>query len=339
LKFYDFLDKAPSIPNLVIIEGTQKLLSDRAFALLEERLVEPSLRDLNVDRFDAADADVSAPVAAAIAAMPFLSATRLVCVRNTQTLRADPRRKLWSVAQEAPAGNVLVLEDLQSPMKKGKPEPFGVLAGSEALRIDTTASSDVRTRFAREVLSELGASAERRAISAVASAESDLAALRTDLEKLALLEREITLDDLMGETLTNDEIKAYRIASMLVEGKVPQGLALAHELYGSDRGRSAVIPLLSALATEYAAVWELARPGGRLPTRQRWRENALRDVARRLGEQGARRNFERTVLRFEAIVTGATDDARVTIETAAAEALSGRSKRRGRDEPEKGTTA
>ena len=88
-------------------------------------------------------------------------------------------------------------------------------------------------------------------------------------------------------------------------------------MFAAD-ARGAAVPLLAALAAEYALVWELARPGGTLPPRARWRERELRGVARRLGERRARLGFERAVRGFEAVVTGRADDPRVVVELATA---------------------
>ena len=75
------------------------------------------------------------------------------------------------------------------------------------------------------------------------------------------------------------------------------------------------MPLASALANEFALLWELARPGGgELPPRHRWRERALRPIARRVGERRARYGYEAAVRGFEAVVTGRIDDQRAMIE-------------------------
>jgi hypothetical protein len=66
--------------------------------------------------------------------MPFLGTTRVIVVRRTQAMRAPARRALWAVAQTVPDGNTLVLEDLQPPNKRTKPETFGQMASSDAMR-------------------------------------------------------------------------------------------------------------------------------------------------------------------------------------------------------------
>jgi hypothetical protein len=285
--------------------------------LLEERLLAPDERTLNLERFEASALDSFARVEAAVGAFPFLAATRVVVVRGAHALRVAERRALWEVAQRVPEGNVLILEDLQSPTKKTKPETFGQLAGRAALRIDTTANEDVRERFVRETLEALGASAEPAAIAALARGDADLTAVRTDLEKLAIGGKTISLAELMSESLITSEAKAYQYASALVEGRSSDALAIAFELFANDP-RGAGIPLLSALATEYQALWELARPGGELPARLRWRERALRPIARRMGERRARAGYERAVRGFEAIVTGRAEDPRAVVESVTA---------------------
>lgn len=316
MKFYDFVDKRPAAGRLVVIEGTERVLAERALELLVERALPPDVRELNLERFVAAELENVARVADAVQAMPFLADARVVVVTDTQTLKAEPRRALWDVAQNVPQGNTLVLMDLLSPRSQ-RPVPYGTLAGRAALRIDTTANEETRARFVQETLQALGASAQARVIDELARSPADLAAVRNDLEKLALGGKTIAYADLERESLTVEDPKAYRYASALAEGNVAQALAIAEELLAAD-SRGAVA-LVSALATECGLLWELARPGGRLPDRAKWRERFLRPVAARVGERRARWAFERTVRSFEAIVTGRVEDPRLVVEMLTAE--------------------
>lgn len=302
MKFYDFLDKSPAIGKLVVVEGTERVLADRALEAVLDRALPAEVRDLNLERFTADEGADSARVREALQAMPFLAERRVVVVADTQTMRAEPRRQLFAVAQEVPDGNTLVLVDLLSPRAK-QPQPFGVLAGRSALRIDTTASEETRARFVEETLDALGAQAEPRVVDELARSTADLGSVRNDLEKLALAGKKITLKELEREALAIEDPKLYEYARALTEGKTATALAIAHESFAGDP-RNAAVPLLSALATECNYLWELTRPNGRLPDRWRWREPYLRPLAKRVGERRARAAFERAVRGIEAIVTG-----------------------------------
>jgi DNA polymerase III delta subunit len=326
VKFYDFLDKEPAIGKLVIIEGTERALAERALEVLLDRLLPLELRELNLARFSAEDAGEPARVAEALQAMPFLADRRIVVVADAQTMRAAARHDLWAVAQNTPDGSTLVLLDLRSPRGKGPPS-FGTLAGRGALRIDTTAGQETRARFVEETLERLNAKADSRAIDELVRSEAELAGVRNDLEKLALNGKKITLKDLEREALSIEDPKAYKYASALAEGKVSEALAIAHESFASDP--RAAMALLSALATECMCLWELAR-GGELPERSRWRERVLRPIAKRVGERRARIAYERTIVGMEAIVTGRAgndpDDQRTLVDRISAE-LGGLSRR------------
>lgn len=302
MKFYDFLDKQPAIGKLVVIEGTERVLADRALDVLLDRLLPPDVRELNLARFTADEAGDGTRVREALQAMPFLAERRVVVVTDTQAMRADPRRTLWAVAEDVPEGNTLILLDLLSPRAK-QPQPFGVLAGRAALRIDTMAGEETRARFVEETLEQLNAKAEPRVIHELARSAAALAAVRNDLEKLALTGKKITLKDLEREALVIEDPKNYEYARALTEGDAAKALAIAGELFANDP-RNAAVPLLSALATECNYVWELTRPQGRLPERWRWREPYIRPVAKRVGERRARAAYERAVRGIEAIVTG-----------------------------------
>jgi DNA polymerase III delta subunit len=302
MKFYDFLDKAPPIGRIVIVEGTEQALAERALEALLDRTLPPDVRDLNLTRLGPGEVGEGAAVREAVQAMPFLADRRVVIVADAQTLRAPERRALWDAAQGVPEGNTLVIMDLLSPRSQ-RPQSLGAIAGRAALRIDTTATDDVRRRFVQDLLTSLGATAEPRAIAALVTSPAELTAIRNDLEKLAIGGKRITLDDLERETLVVEDPKAYRYAGALVEGRLSEAFGIAQELFEHDP-RGAAIPLLSALATECSLLWDLARPGGSVPERLRWRERALAPIARSMGEARARNAYERAVRGVEAIVTG-----------------------------------
>ncbi|MDQ2993261.1 MAG: hypothetical protein M3R30_10655 [Candidatus Eremiobacteraeota bacterium] len=321
MKFYDFVDKVPAIPKLVIVEGEERVLADRALDLLLERLLPPDVRDLNLDKIPAIEFSDAARLRESIQAMPFLADRRVVILTDAQTLKTQPRRDLLAAAQAVPDGNTLIITDLLSPRSK-RPEPLGPQVGRAALRIDTSAGADARERFVRETLGALGASADARTMGALAGSEADLAAVRNDLEKLALFGKKITFEDLEQESLSIEDPKAYKYASFIVEGRVAEGLAIAHELFANEP-RGAAMPLLMALATEFGFIWELCRPGGELPARAKWRERVLRLLAARIGQARAQRAYERAVGGCEAIVTGQVgsdpDDHRTLVERISAE--------------------
>jgi DNA polymerase III delta subunit len=329
VKFYDFVDKEPAIAKLVIVEGTDRVLADRALEILLDRLLPPDVRELNLERIVADDVGDAARVREAVQAMPFLADRRVVVVTDAQTLKAQPRRDLWDAAQSVPDGNTLILMDLLSPRSE-RPKAFGALAGRGALRIDTTAGEEARERFVEETLAALGAKAEARAVDELARSQADLASVRNDLEKLALAGKKITVGDLERESLAVEDPKAYKYASALVEGRMAEALGIANDFFAGDP-RGAAIPLLSALATECGFLWELAREGGQLPSRARWRERVLRPLAHRVGERRARVAYERAVGGVEAIVTGKAgndpDDHRALVERISVE-LSGMSRPR-----------
>jgi DNA polymerase III delta subunit len=318
VKYYEFIDRVPPIPRIVFVEGTERVFADRAIAKLQERLLEPFERDLNLDVIDATEGEALRSIGSAISALPFLAKTRMIVAKRTHEMRAQPRRDFWAVAQQTPEGNVLVIEDLVAVSSK-RPEPLSKGAGRSALRIDTTASRDARERYISEEMGALGVTAEPAVLATLASGSSDLIAVRTDLEKLALLGRKITLEDVLRESLVTDDAKAYQFASLLVEGKRAQAYALADDMLAGDR--NAMMAILSSLAREYLALWELSRPnGGQVEKMMAWRAAKLRPIAIRMGPRRARLGFERAVKGMEAIVTGRAEDPRTLLAQIAAAA-------------------
>ncbi|MBV9277521.1 MAG: hypothetical protein JOZ97_04710 [Candidatus Eremiobacteraeota bacterium] len=317
MKFYDFVDKAPKLGKIVIIEGTERTLADRALELVLDNALPAEARGLNVDRFHGPEIEETTRIAEAVGAMPFLADRRVIVITDAQTMKTALRREIWEVVEQMPEGNTIVISDLLSPRAK-RPEPFGAMAGRNALRIDTTANAAVRERYVHELLEELGVKADARVVDALASSTAELAAVRNDLEKLGLTHKKISYADLEAESIAVEDPKAFKYASALVEGNVDGALEIAFDLFEQDQ-RKAAVPLISALANELSFVWELARQGGTLPPRVKWRERYLRPVAARVGERRARNAYERAVRAFEALVTGKVDDHRLLIEMLTAE--------------------
>lgn len=323
MKFYDFVEKAPKIPKIVVVEGAEPPLIERAIEIVTSRLVPLDMQQLNVERFSAPALDSFGPVGAALSAMPFLAEARVVIVRDAGALNVKARDALWSVADGIPEGNTLVLED-RPPAGKRTPAPLGKGVRT-VLRIDCDADSEARERYVQELLAQLGVTAERRLIGIIANGKSDLAALQTDLEKLAIGGATITLEDFERETIAVSDVKPYKYAAAVAEGRTAEALAIAAEIFENEP-RDAVVPMLYALATEYGALWEAGRPGGEIPARLRWKERALRAGARRLGEPAARRGYALIVGAFESLVTGRVAEPRQILEVLTAElgALAGR---------------
>ncbi|HVA36931.1 MAG TPA: hypothetical protein VNJ51_04895 [Candidatus Dormibacteraeota bacterium] len=316
MRYYDFLDKAPGIPALVVVGGSEPVLADAAVDRIVSRLLPPEAQPMNLERLVAVEiADVQR-VRESLAAMPFLAETRVVVIRDCHQLKAEARRELWSVAEETPAGSTVVLVDLEISTGRGgkRPESFVKLAPRSALVIDTTTRGEDRERFARELMAELGASAEPPAIRALAQLP-DLAEIRSDGEKLALLGRKITAKDVAAETLTPAEAKSWTFADALLEGRTKEALAMAYELLQEDP--RAGTALCGALAGAYLSTWTIAR-GERLTGRLAWKQRTLAPIARKLGVEKAKLGHDHAVRAFEALITGRYEDARQLITVLAA---------------------
>ncbi|TAM60427.1 hypothetical protein EPN52_05185 [bacterium] len=311
MKYFDFVDKEPKIPALVVIGGGEPILADAAVERIVSRLLPPESQPMNLERLLAPEVGDFERLRESLCAMPFLAETRVVVVRECHQLKVEGRRALWSVAEQAPAGSTLVLVDLEISTGRGgkRPDPFTTLAGRSALTIDTSTRREDRERYARELLAAQQATFDAAAVRALAEL-ADLAELRSDAEKLALLGRKITAKDVAAETLTPVEAKSWTFADALLEGKTEQALAMAYELLQDDpKGGTA---LCSALASAYLSTWTLAR-GERLTGRLAWKARTLGPIARRLGVERAKLGHDHSVRAFEALVTGRYDDARQLI--------------------------
>jgi len=169
VKFYDFSRQGTQDRRAGDRRGEDAILAQRALDAVLDRLLPEDMRGLNCDVIEGPETDAIGRAAGdAVNAMPFLAERRR---RGGAQLSAHARAaapRLWAVAENVPAGNTLVLEDLFPPAKKTRPEPFGQLAGRKALRIDTTPNADVRERFgARDAGSSgrEGAAARDRGVS------------------------------------------------------------------------------------------------------------------------------------------------------------------------------
>lgn len=300
MKFYEFVDKRPPIGRIAVIEGTERVLAERALEIVLDRLLPPEVRELNLQRFAPENVGDGSGIAEAVSAMPFLADRRVTVVTDAQTLKAPLRERIVQIAGDVPEENTLVICDLLSPGSK-KVRPLASQLGRVALRVDTTAGDATRERFVAETLERSGASADAQAFRALAGA-TDLAAVGNVLAKLALLKGRITLEDLRHESLSIEDPKAYEYAGAVTEGNVAKALQTAQECFDADP-RSAV-KLLTALAAECGYLQEMTRPHGALPGRVAWRERFLRPLARRVGIARARRAQKRALDGVAAVVTG-----------------------------------
>lgn len=317
MKFYDFLDKPKALPPLIIIEGVERELAELATAEIIARITAVDA-GVAVERFRAPAMESFKPVSESLVSPGFFSTRTILVLRDVHELRAAPRRALWEIAQTVAEPVTLILEDLMSPAKKTKPEPLSRLAERSAYCIDTTANAAVRTRYIGGVAAAAGVTLEPEALRTLVDGGADLAAIRNDLQRLALDDVPVRLEMLARESLGVEDPKAYQYASALTSGDDRRAFATIADLFEDDP-RGAAVPLFSALATEYGLLWELARGNGSLPARHRWRERTLKPLAAKLGARTARRGFERALGGFEAIVTGRADDPRLLVETISAE--------------------
>ena len=215
LKFYDFIDKAPKLGSVVVIEGTERVARGaRARSRCSTGCCPPTCAISISSVFRLRNGATRRRVREAVQAMPFLADRRVVVVTDAQALKAQPRRDLLEVAQNVPDGNTLVILDLLSPRVAAAPSRSAALLGRAALRIDTTANEEARSRFVNGTAR--GARGDGRAAGrspSLTRSEAELAAVRNDLEKLALGGKKITYKDLEGESLAVEDPKAYLYAS------------------------------------------------------------------------------------------------------------------------------
>jgi DNA polymerase III delta subunit len=310
MKYNDFVASQSVLPTLVIIEGTERLLAQNVLAMLADRVIADGDRSLNCERIDILEPGSLGRIEAAAAAFAFLAPARLVVVTNVHEIKTEDRRAFWKMAQTIRPGNVVVIEDLVPPTSK-RPEPLSKSAGKNALVIDTTVTAAMRTQFALDTLREMNVIADELVPETLGHSERDLHSIREDLRKLALLGRKITVSDVLAECVNSTESKTFEFAGMLIEGRKRAALNLADELLSDNR--SAAIPMLYSLATEYLTIWEMTRTGGVVPPKQRWRQKSLSAFANQIGERRAKLGIERAVKGFEAVVTGKVDDARTVI--------------------------
>jgi len=161
LKFYEFLDKQPAIGKLVIVEGTERALAERAMDVLLDRLLPAEVRDLNLARFGPDDLGDMAHLREAVRAMPFpRGPARSRRERGANAARRSATRAVCGDGRCA-GGKHARRERLLSP-RSARPQSLGSLAGRAALRIDTTADEQTRARFVAETLERLHATAEPR---------------------------------------------------------------------------------------------------------------------------------------------------------------------------------
>jgi DNA polymerase III delta subunit len=311
MKYYDFVKRSPSLPTLIIIEGTERFFAEAAVSIITDRVIGEADRTLNVDRINATDKNAFSQIEAAAAAFAFLAPARVVLVKNVHELKTDARRAFWKMAQSIRPGNVVIVQDLVATNSK-RPEPLSKNADKHTLVIDTTVTSAIRSQFVNETLTRLSIKVGPSVVETLGNSERDLFSIVEDLQKMSLYGRTITVEDILAECLDTTETKVFEFASLLIAGRKSDALLLADELLNDDKGTA--IPMLHSLATSYLVAWELCRANGRdISGKLAWQASKIKPYALEIGERRAKIGIERAIKGFEAIVTGKFDDAKTVI--------------------------
>ena len=264
LKFYDFLDKEPPIGNLVVIEGTERVLADRAFEVILDRLLAAGGARPEPHPFCRGEPHRSGarPRGGAGYAVSGRAARRRRHRYANDALGAAPR-SLGRRAKRAGGEHARAARSAFAALAAAG--AFGALAGRTALRIDTTAGEDdARAVRRRDACSGCGARPTR------ASSTSWRAAKPTS-RRCATISRSSRSRASESRSRTSS---AKRWRSRIqrhtsTRARWPKGgsprRSPSRTNPSANDPRNAAIPLLSALATECNYLWELARPGGELP--------------------------------------------------------------------------
>lgn len=175
------------------LHGEEHVLKDEAVGALVDRLLEPAMRDFNLDVRAAAEQDAES-LHALLNTLPMLAERRVVVLRGVEQLRkkSKARDALLAYLKQPSPSTVLIL--VQGDTESAEPDLAKGATSVDAARLPTERA----VRWVSHAAGRLGLTIEPKAAEWLVDAVgADLGALRQEIEKLSVLvqDRAVTPSD------------------------------------------------------------------------------------------------------------------------------------------------
>ncbi|NOT08316.1 MAG: DNA polymerase III subunit delta [Gemmatimonadales bacterium] len=175
------------IPPAIYLYGEEEVLKDEAVRAILDRVVDPGLRDFNYDQRSAAQLDGD-DVEALCTTLPMMADRRMVVIRDVEAWNKRARAKMAILRYlEQPAAETVLVLIQSAPRKdddRGDPDA-DLVTRTTAVEVGRP-STKVAEKWVQKRASERGVVLEADAVvHLVKAVDGDLAAARTELDKLA----------------------------------------------------------------------------------------------------------------------------------------------------------
>lgn len=216
---------------VIALSGSERALLDEALLMIRQAYTTASSADFNHHKYVMPEDDVS-NLLSTLQTMPFLGRFRLVEVHYAEKLSATLVSALLEYVL-APCASTLLVLVFSKTEKKNK-----LLAAIEKSGAHCSLSIDEphdRRLFLHNEAKQRGLTiSSNTADFLLAVTDGDLLAIRNALEKLALVDCEITIDAIEEQIVNSAEQDVFLLARFLSEGRLEDALVALGRLRNSD---------------------------------------------------------------------------------------------------------
>lgn len=264
------LKKGKAVPALTLL-GEETYLRDMCRRLLVEAFTDEAARDWAVSRFSAEDDDAGAVIGQA-QMLPMLASRQLVFWREVEALdrlgeesREQILRRLAEYLDDPAPFTILVIEakklDQRTKLFKMLADKTLMVAcelGEEGPERDAHAAA-----IALDMAREEGVAMTHEAAQFLAeSTNSNLARMRTELEKLAVYAAErksVSQEDVAALVMAEKRYTVWQLADMMANGEEKRALTFLNALLRDGEQPVAIVGTLAWMCRKLLEVQELGR--------------------------------------------------------------------------------
>ena len=234
-----------SLPSVLLFEGEEDYLKQRAWKALRKAVLPEGLEELNETILDAPETDA---LIAAGETLPFLADRRLVLVRDHPALvgRADADERLLSWLKQAPASTLLVFYCAKKP--DGRKKLYSVIKKMNGIVSFSPLRDRELTSFVTESFKKLGKECdERTADYLIFTVGSDTSLLLGEIAKIASHDPSVSAvqpDEVTALATPSIECTVFQMVDAVVTGQKARAFTLLRNQLRSGTERVFILAML-----------------------------------------------------------------------------------------------
>lgn len=240
----------PRSQRVHLLLGEEEWLVEEALRHLVDEHLPPAERDLNLDRLDAGETDVSEIVTRADT-MPFFGSARVVVVRGVERLPAAAQERLAQYLEQGPPPSVLVFVGRSLDRRRRLYATLRKVARVEEFApLDSATAVAWASKRAQSMGKRLPPEAARTLVTLVGTGLRDLAGEIDKLAAFAGTQETIRVEDVEEAAYRGGQVSVFAITDAVGAGDVGRALRVLDTLLSSENP----IGLLALVASHFRAL-------------------------------------------------------------------------------------